>query len=237
MILAPISVVLTLHAGRSVWLTFAIYHLTICLLVPYLAGRRRDLGRRVRLEEWGLRRSASRAGASAGTEGSIRVWLIVGAGLGAAAAGVIVGGFMLLHDGLLAGDSVWSTLREWGVTRKSLPTLFAVMLAGNGAAEELFWRGWLHSRLAPIQPRTAAIALAAICYASYHTFTVASLLRSVPVTASFTLAIFVVACFWGWMRERSGSVWPALLCHVGATAGYMTVLWRSVVSVGGHVGP
>jgi membrane protease YdiL (CAAX protease family) len=45
----------------------------------------------------------------------------------------------------------------------------------------------------------------------------------VPVAVLFMAAIFAAGFGWGWLREKTGSVWPALLSHAGATVGYMIV--------------
>ncbi len=214
--LAPLVVVATLLLGRSVWLTFLIYHLGICLVAPAIHSRREGRGLRAHARMVGLR----------------RVGLGLGAGLGVGAAALVVGAFILFGDAWLAGADVRGALAAWGVTPRSLPLLFAVMLLGNGAAEELFWRGWVQAQLGRTRPPRHAIALGAAAYASYHAFTIGLLLRDRAVTALLTAAVFAAGCAWGWLRQRTGSVWPALLSHAGATAGYMAVLWWRVLRAG-----
>ena len=53
----------------------------------------------------------------------------------------------------------------------------------------------------------------------------AALFHAAAVTLLFLVTIFAAGCFWGWLREKYGTVWPALLGHAGATAGYMIVYW------------
>ena len=111
------------------------------------------------------------------------------------------------------------------MSRTTLKTfaMLVFMVLGNGACEELFWRGWVHRRMESWPRRGAALALAASAYTSYHLVTVASFTASGAVVLLFVAAIFGVGLFFGWLRERYQTVWPSLLAHTGATAGYMAV--------------
>jgi membrane protease YdiL (CAAX protease family) len=104
------------------------------------------------------------------------------------------------------------------------------MVLFNGIAEELFWRGYIHRRLEGFQARRVAIGTAALFYASYHALTIALLFRSFVVGPLFLVVVFAAGCFWGWLRERYGNVWPAMLSHAGATAGYMIVYVTKVAA-------
>ena len=50
-----------------------------------------------------------------------------------------------------------------------------------------------------------------------------------PVAALFLAVVCGAGCFGGWLRERYGNVWPAMLCHGGATLGYMFIYWDRYV--------
>lgn len=222
MLAAPLVVVGTLFVARSVWLTFLLYHFGICLAAPLLASRFGRSGRAGRGDRHGrawLRGHLGNLGLRPRGRG-------LGLALGAFLALAIVAAFAAWGRAFLGAGAPAAVLAGWGAEPASLPALFAFMLLGNGVAEELFWRGWLHERLRARRPRAAVIAATAACYASYHVFTVAALLRDPGVVALFSTAVLLAGAFWGWLRERTDSVWPALLSHAGATAGYMFVLWR-----------
>jgi membrane protease YdiL (CAAX protease family) len=213
---APLTVVATLLWAHNVWLTFAIYHLGICLASPVLLARAgKEWSVPAHLRNIGLLRPRNRP-----------VWFGIRAGL---LCGLVMGSgtvtaFALTGDALLRRADLASALAGWGVTSARLPSLFAVMLLGNAFAEELFWRGWAQRRVPGIQGRARQVLLTSALYSAYHALTVAVLTRSVAATALITATILGAGLIWGWLRERYDHVWPALLGHAGATIGYMTVL-------------
>jgi membrane protease YdiL (CAAX protease family) len=213
---APLTVVATLLWAHNVWLTFAIYHLGICLASPALLARAgKDWSVRAHLRDIGLLAPRHR-----------QMWFGIRAGLlcGLVMGGSTVAAFALTGNALLRRADLASALAGWGVTSARLPALFAVMLLGNAFAEELFWRGWAQHRVPGIRGRGRRVLWTAALYSAYHALTVAVLTRSAAVTALITAAILGAGLTWGWLRERYHHVWPALLGHAGATIGYMTVL-------------
>jgi membrane protease YdiL (CAAX protease family) len=209
---------MTLLVLHSVWWTFALYHLGVCVLLPFLhtvLWSRQRFGSH--LETVGLAAPRDR----------LRRGLAWGIGLGLFLGVGTVGAFSLWHEPFLAGRDIPAILESWGVDPARAPLMLAFMVLGNGACEELYWRGWLHRRLAAWPRRGAALAITAAAYTSYHGVTVAAFTASPAVVALFMASIFGAGLFFGWLRERFGTVWPPLLAHTGATAGYMAVylLW------------
>lgn len=212
---APLAVVVTLLLARSVWLTFIVYHLGICLATPAWLAAQRGVGALAHLRDIGVLPP---------TGGRVGPGLCAGLVCALMMGGTVLATFALAGSALLRSADLAGTLASWGVTPGRLPALFAVMLLGNALAEELFWRGWVHRRLSGWPRRGAAIATAAAAYTSYHAVTVALLTNGAAVTALFTLAVFGAGCVWGALRERHGHVWPAVLGHAGAVGAYMAVL-------------
>ena len=237
LILVPLVPVFTLLVLGSVWWTFALYHLGACVLLPLghsLLWRR--LGWREHLSRVGLRvagttphshaaplpKAAFKAVQAANPEAvgpGIRLGLVLALLLG----GGTVAAFVLWHEPFLAGQDIPAILDHWGVSPPRAALMLVFMVVGNGACEELFWRGWLHHRMADWPRRGAALAITAAAYSSYHVVTVVAFTASWAVVALFLATIFGAGLFFGWLRERFGTVWPSLLAHTGATAGYMAV--------------
>lgn len=67
--------------------------------------------------------------------------------------------------------------------------------------EELFFRGYVQSRLAAIWPPGAAILLTAAVFALVH------------IDAQHVIAVLPIGMYLGWAAWASGSVWLAMLLH------------------------
>lgn len=209
---APAAVVGLLILWHNVFAVFAVYQLGFCLLLPAVRNilvRRFSLA--AHLEFLGL--------TGPGTSKA----LLLGLGLGGALGGGTILVFQWFGDFFLADQDIPTIMAGWGVTRANLPLLFWFMTMVNAPAEELYWRGFVHTELAGRRPRRTTILLIAACYASYHGVTVYLLVPNLPAALLFMIAILAAGCFWGWLREKTGSVWPALLSHAGAVAAYMVV--------------
>ena len=234
-ITAPVAVVLCLVVWRSVWLTILVYQVGICLLAPTvdsLVRRRLSWAQHLRL--LGLTGPGQRGG------------LRLGACL-AVATFAVTGGFLTLtREVFLDPEQLAAITRGWGISTRQVPWLLAGLVVLNAPAEELFWRGYLHTRLVPPasdgtasavavrRPRQkvaawVVIALLAVGYASYHLLTVGQLVPTAGKAAPMFGGILAAGLLWGWLRQRSGSVWPALLGHWGAVAAYAAVYQQIVI--------
>lgn len=207
LIAAPLSVVLTLSDLR---VTFLVYHLLLCLVVPFIHSKIRRFGWREHLGLLGLARPS-------------RAVLVEGAATGLAMAIGTVIVFSWSGSALLEPGRVAQAMAAWGVEPAGSSFVFAVMLMLNGPAEELFWRGWVHGRLAHVRPRALALGIATSGYASYHLVTLQALFPSTGARAVAFTGILLAGSWWAWRRERCGTVWGPLLAHMGATLGYMAL--------------
>lgn len=209
---APLSVPLTLLFLHNVLAVLAVYHITFCLLLPLLYNLVvRRISLRNHLRQLGLTRRTTLRG------------FLWGVSLAILLGGGTLLSFHLLGDTFLRDNAVAQVLVDWGVTSTNLSWLFWFMVLINGPAEELFWRGFIHTRLQSMPNRRLALILPSACYASYHGVTVFLFLSSVWVAGFFLLNIFAVGLFWAWLRERTDSVWPSLISHGAASAAYMIV--------------
>jgi len=204
---APLAVVAGLTLGRSVWAVFAIYHVGICLILPWVRER---LGSGTswadHLRHLGLQNYLGR-----------------GILLGLGTAALVLASFFALGQGVLDREIVDGALAAWGVPVAHQKMVALFMLVVNGPAEELCWRGYLHHRLADWPARTGALAATSLGYASYHAVTVHLLIGHVAWAAAVFLGVAAAGFGWGWLREKTGSVWPALMSHLGATWAYVYI--------------
>jgi membrane protease YdiL (CAAX protease family) len=87
--------------------------------------------------------------------------------------------------------------------------------AWAGLGEEVFYRGYLQRSLRRRFGPLASIGAASLMFASRHYAQVLIVWPHVdwrPATA-WVAAAFVVGSAWGWLYEKSGSLWPCIVSH------------------------
>jgi len=87
------------------------------------------------------------------------------------------------------------------------PGLFgAVVVLGlvAGAAEEIFFRGYMQSRLREHWPPALAIVATSVSFAALHA----------DVTAVHMVVALVLGLYLGFVAEATGSTLPCIVCHV-----------------------
>jgi len=207
----PLTVVLALHRTGALPSVFVAYHLVWCLAVPALAWL--ATGRSGRLRDVVGLRAPGRRGWGAG------------ALLGAATAVGIPVALLLAGDLVPGVDVLGDRLEAWGVPTGASVPLAAYMVLVNSPAEELYWRGFVHERLAAWTSRAAAIGLATAAFTSYHVYTVYALTGEVLATTVMVAGVLAGGLAWAVLREATGSSVPAVLAHAGAAVGYTSLLF------------
>jgi membrane protease YdiL (CAAX protease family) len=94
--------------------------------------------------------------------------------------------------------------------------VLAVLIVGvlAGSAEEVFFRGYVQTRLVQRLPRGAAVVVTSICFGAFHLDWLHSLLA------------LVLGLYLGWITELTGSALPAVVCHVVNNALFTLVTSR-----------
>lgn len=103
------------------------------------------------------------------------------------------------------------------------PSLFlAVLVVGvlAGTAEEVFFRGYMQTRLVQRLPRGAAVFVTSLCFGIFHLDWLHALLA------------LILGLYLGWITELTGSALPAAVCHV-VNNGLFTILTASWGAVEG----
>ena len=105
----------------------------------------------------------------------------------------------------------------------------AVLLTPVLWGEEFGWRGYLQKRLFVGRPVRAAIATGLIWGVWHFPLTLRGYnYPDHPIVGSLMFAVFAVliAYIFGWIRERSGSIWASSLAHAATnTIGNLALLW------------
>lgn len=212
MIAAPAAVAAALLSGRGVLPVFGLYQVGVCLVLPAVV----DLGRR----RWSWRRHARHLGLIG--PGTAR-----GLGLGLLLAVLTAGGVLVIMQAvsgsLLQPEDVAAALAAWQVAPSDLGVLLLFMAVVSAPAEELFWRGFCAAELSALPSRALRLLLPSLLYASYHGVTIPRLMPSPLLAVAALAAVTGAGLVWAWLRERTDSVWPALLSHGAAAAAYTAV--------------
>ena len=141
----------------------------------------------------------------------------------------------LLILGLLAGlaGAFWSTIavgsipwpEQWMadymeesatlITPKPLLDLIATVFAGP-LIEEILFRGLIYESFCRMVPAGAAVIFQGIAFASVH---------STPI---WMIYAGFMGCLLGYLRKRTGSIWPSLAMHIGFNgASYLLEPWMA----------
>ena len=90
------------------------------------------------------------------------------------------------------------------------PWILTFVLA-NGFAEELLFRGLFLKRYEAFLGKTLSNLLAAVAFTLLHVQ-----VTYVSELAVFLLVLFPLALTWGWLMQKTGSLWGSALFHAGA---------------------
>jgi membrane protease YdiL (CAAX protease family) len=224
-ITAPLAVIVCIFWLHSVWWVFATYQVAICLVAPAVESRRSGRSWREHAALLGLRREHTPGGATE-LKSNVRAISVL---LGLATALVTAGFLVLTRDRFLDATRIQHTLANWGVSASNVPALLGIMAVLNAAAEELFWRGYIPGRVKLVSAspsRLLTVVIPATLYSSYHAATIGHLVGNTGGAVLMTAGVLGAGLFWGWLRQRTHSVWPALASHSGAVIAYLAVqLW------------
>lgn len=108
-----------------------------------------------------------------------------------------------------------------GVPAWTVPLLLCLLALAATVVfwgEEYGWTGYLLLRIFPGRPRVAALAaglIAAVWHYPLAFFGYAEFDDVVSGIALWTVWIMCQEILLAWLRERSGSIWPACLAHAG----------------------
>ena len=101
------------------------------------------------------------------------------------------------------------------------PDLFlAVLIVGvlAGSAEEIFFRGYMQTRLSARLPRGVTVLVTSLCFGLFHLDWLHGLLA------------LILGLYLGWITELTGSALPAVACHVinNALFAVLTATWGTL---------
>ena len=126
---------------------------------------------------------------------------------------------------LAAAVPVWAALGHGVAGALYLPigtTAWLVFVLGRPLVEEVAFRGLLQGRLLR---RLAARRLAGITWANWLTTAAFAGLHALAQPPAWALAVVLPSLALGHLRERFGSVWPAVIVHIVYNGGFGVTAW------------
>ncbi|MBT2644409.1 CPBP family intramembrane metalloprotease [Bacillus sp. ISL-41] len=136
----------------------------------------------------------------------------------------IFGGLNWLHVYLLDIDQLRVLLLEWGFSAKGEIWLVLVLLVANPILEEFYWRGFIFEKLRKEGTAKYAILMTAAFYTLYHLLSVIPIFDGMYGVVA-AVPVFVAGMFWGYIREKTGSITAAIIGHVLSDLGIIFVYW------------
>jgi membrane protease YdiL (CAAX protease family) len=133
-----------------------------------------------------------------------------------------------------AGHSL-TALRNPGLWIVPQLMVMAILMTPILWGEEFGWRGYLQPRMLAGRPVPAAIATGVIWGVWHYPLTLRGYdFPGQPILGSLLLTVCAVllAYVFGWIRERSGSIWASSLAHAATNSiGGLTLLWLAGASI------
>ncbi|TVS20118.1 MAG: CPBP family intramembrane metalloprotease [Planctomycetaceae bacterium] len=123
----------------------------------------------------------------------------------------------LMVDELSENLEFIESMMRWHI-RQSLPLLFVLVAIVPGVFEEVLFRGYLLTRLAERWHPFWAILVSAMIFSLAH------------LDPLHSLGVLPLGLWLGAVAWRTGSVWPAVLCHIANNA--MAIVWVMLLPEG-----
>jgi membrane protease YdiL (CAAX protease family) len=113
---------------------------------------------------------------------------------------------------LLALTMLQPAVRALGTPRlMSLAPWILLFVASNAFMEELLFRGLLLGRYEPLIGKWLAIVSTALAFSLAH-----MQVTYAPNLRGFLLVTLGLSIAWGWLMQKTGSLWGSVLFHAGA---------------------
>ncbi|PPA71173.1 CPBP family intramembrane glutamic endopeptidase [Jeotgalibacillus proteolyticus] len=150
--------------------------------------------------------------------------VILGAGSGLLFFLFIFGGLNGLHVYLMDLNKLRVLLLEWGIEGTVEWLLVVVLLLINPILEEIYWRGFMFDRLRDKMKAGGTIFFTAFFYTLYHMLSVIPIFYGIASLAAI-IPVFIAGLFFGYLREKTGSILAAIISHALSDLGIVAVYW------------
>ena len=214
LLLPAVAVFTGLILLNSILATYILFYGVVCVVVPLLD--------RVVLHRQNVREFFRFIGLV-----NIRKSLLPGLIVGTVFLAAIYLFFLIFSRQLIDTSSMTNVLDKWNLDSGNLFVFLFMMIVGNSILEEIYWRGYIFSRLRKLTSPRNTVILTALFYTSYHLITTVTLFSLVQGLL-LSSAIFLVGIFWAYLRIRYESIIPAVISHLLADLGLMLIYLKYI---------
>ncbi len=113
-------------------------------------------------------------------------------------------------------------LVKWHFSGNLLPWLVLTIMFVNPFLEEIYWRGYLFTKLEGKLGKRGIMFLTSLFYSLYHFLSVIPLFNW-PYHIFVIIPVFFAGIVWAYMRIKSNSLIGSIACHILADSGIMAV--------------
>ncbi|RKZ09482.1 hypothetical protein DRQ25_06210 [Candidatus Fermentibacteria bacterium] len=209
LLLPAVAVFTGLILLNSIFATYILFYGMVCVIVPLLD--------RIVIHRQTLREFLRYIGFV-----NIRKSLLPGLLIGGVFLAAIYLFFMIFSRQLIDTSAMTTALNRWNLDSGNLFVFLFMMIVGNSILEEIYWRGYIFSRLRKVTGPGNTVILTALFYTSYHLITTVTLFSLVQGLL-LSSAIFLVGVFWAYLRIKYESIIPAVISHLLADLGLMLI--------------
>jgi len=213
-LIVPVVVYIGLSVFHSVSLTFLMYHFSICLVIPIV-----DL---IAIKKLKVTQFFGRLAFDAS-----KTSLVMGVVLGLIYFVIILLFFYIFNKSIVQVEQIRELMITWKVDQWNIYLFLLVMIVANSILEEVYWRGYIFSKLEKHVNIIAVIFITSFFYSSYHLLTTINLFPWI-YSVVFTLVIFAVGCLWGYLRHRYNTLIIPIISHLFADLAIMLIYLRYI---------
>jgi membrane protease YdiL (CAAX protease family) len=207
--LPSIVIFIGLNVLSDIYLTFILFYGVVCILIPLFDWRFKS---KILFKNY-----LTEAGFI-----FFKKSLLPGIIVGLLFFIIICSFFYFFHEYLIYPDQTKIILRKWNFNLDHLYLLLFIIIFVNSILEEIYWRGFMILKLSYLKHRLFLVFVTAFFYALYHLITTTKLF-DVSSGILFTVVVFSVGLFWGYIRLKYKSLYPSILSHLLADLGIMVV--------------
>jgi len=197
---------------KNILITFILYHIIICMVLPVINYYFWDHKPAPLSEMLGLGRKDKR---------SILQGILIGAVF---FIGIIIF-FDFVHFNFLDKKHINNILNSLGFSSNIFIYFAIYFILINSVLEELFWRGYLYYQFGKSIRIPFSSVIISFFFIQYHFFVI-GLIFSVQVAFVFIPVIFIVSVIWCYLRHINSNIYAPLISHIMADMALIMVFYK-----------